>query len=199
MPKLNKTQTLELVAATVANVIAQSTDLFKKDKAPGFEEVLQHRIAAILAPKHGGGTSTKVNDEGQVFCNYFQVYMPADSFNTKLGKPNKDTGERTEGYKANCITAEVILRKIKSLKAMVSRQVTINFMDKTIDADEMEAILGRLDTMTEPQFNNAEEIPTVADVVGLTAPSTVADADKQAQDDVDDMEAHADSKINEEG
>ena len=172
MPKLNKQQTLDLVATTVANVIAQSTDLFKKDKAPGFEEVLQHRIAAILAPKHGGGTSTKVNDEGDVFCNYFQDYYPANNFNTKLGKPNKDTGVRVEGYKANCVIAETILRKIKSLKAMVSRQVTINFMDKTIDADEMTEILERLDTMTEPKFDHIDDVPTVADVIGLTTPTT---------------------------
>ena len=178
MPKLNKQQTLDLVATTVANVIAQSTDLFKKDKAPGFEEVLQHRIAAILAPKSGGGTSTKVNDDGEVYCNYFETYMPADEFNTKLGKANKDTGVRVEGYKANCKDAEAILRKIKSLRAMVSRQVTINFMDKTITADEMEAILARMDDMLSAQILVLEEVPTVADVVGLTAPSTAADADK---------------------
>lgn len=193
MPKLNKAQTLELVATTVANVIAQSTDLFKKDKAPSLEAVLMARLTDILAPKQA--QSTKTNEAGEVYCNYFQHYFEAKHFNTKLGKPDKVTGVRTEGYKANSIAAEVILRKVKSLKAMVSRQVTVNFMDKTITADEMQDILTRLDTMTAERFTDPREVPTVAEIVGLTAPTAVADIDKEAQDDVDDMETWTEQQL----
>ncbi len=170
MSKLSKAQIFELVATEVANVTAQSEDLFKKGKADNYTEVLMARLALILAPKSGGGTSTKVNDLGEVYCNYFKNYYDAAHFNTKLSKPNKVTGERHEMYKANSILAEQILRKIKSLKAMVTRQVTINFMDKTINADEMQGILAKLDRDTALEYPTPEAVPTVADIVGLTAP-----------------------------
>jgi len=197
MSKLSKAQIFELVATEVANVTAQSTDLFKKNQADKYSEVLMARLALILEPKAGGGTSTKVNAEGNVYCNYHQEYFAPDAFNTKLSKPNKETGERHEMYKANSILAEQILRKIKSLKAMVTRQVTINFMDKTINAEEMQDILNKLAKVDEPGsiYNNPEEVPTVADIVGLTAPVTTADLDKQAQDDVDDMEKWTDEQL----
>ncbi len=197
MSKLTKAQIFELVATEVANVTAQSTDLFKKNQADKYSEVLMARLALILAPKSGGGTSTKVNDLGEVYCNYFQTYYSANQFNTKLSKPNKETGERHEMYKANCIDAEQILRKIKSLKAMVTRQVTLNFMDKTINAEEMQVILTSLEAAEKAHYTNLADIPTVADIVGLTAPVAPADLDKEAQDDVDDMETWTEKQLSE--
>jgi len=192
MSKLSKAQIFELVATEVANVTAQSTDLFKKGKADSYEENLMARLALILAPKSGGGTSTKVNDLGEVYCNYFKNYFNPGDFNTKLSKPNKETGERHEMYKANSILAEQILRKIKSLKAMVTRQVTINFMDKTINAEEMQVILTDLDIAEKVQYTNPEQIPTVADIIGLTAPVTPADLPETEEQEYEDMMELAD-------
>ena len=167
MPKLNKTQTLELMLSLVSTTVATHSDLLKKDKADTLVELLQAELTHHFSPKHGGGTSTKINDDGEVYCNYFETYFPANEFNTKLGKADKDTGVRTKGYKANSIVAEQILRKVKTLRLIVERQVLINLKDKTIDAVEMETMLTNLDTMLEAKFTAVDDVPTVADVVGL--------------------------------
>ena len=169
MSKLNKTQTNQLVATTIANTINAHSNLFKKDKSDEMIDILTKALAQILAPQVGGGTSNKIDSEGNVYCNYFKVYMPADQFNTKLTKANKTTGARHEAPKANCILAEQILRKIKTLKRNVEIQATENMRNKTISLEEFDTILSNLDSAVAAHYDTVEAVPTVADVVGLTA------------------------------
>ena len=180
--KLNKTDLHHLVATSMAEIIGKHDPLFKKDKASELNEIIQAKLVELLAPKQGGGSSTKINEAGEVYCNYFKTYFPADEFNTKMSKPNKVTGERTEGYKANSKTAEVILRKIKVLKYNVEKQLMTNFMDKTITADEMSVIMDRLEEWTELTYTTAGAVPTVAEVIGLNTESKEYDEAMAASD-----------------
>lgn len=165
--KLNKTQQLELMNSIITTTINSHSDLLKKDKCDTLIQLLQTELAAQFAPRNGGGSSTKIDEDGNVYCNYFNDYFPQEEFNTKLNKANAQ-GERTEGFKANCKTAEQILRKIKALKANVTKQATESFRTKLINAEEFDTILNDLDEATEAKYYNLEEVPTPADVVGLT-------------------------------
>jgi len=165
MSKLNKTQLNSLVATTVADTINSHTDLFKKDKAAEMIEIMTAALATHLAPKQGGGTSTKIDADGKVFCNYFEMYLDASGFNTKLGKPNKTTGERIEGYKANSITAEQILRKIKTVRNATTNQIVANYRDGTFTSEEMDELLAKTDTMLAEHFDIPEDVPVLSDII----------------------------------
>jgi len=65
MAKLNKQQTLELIQSIVSNTINENIDLFKKDKAPQLETMLNSELEANFKPKRGGN-SVKINDEGEI-------------------------------------------------------------------------------------------------------------------------------------
>ena len=160
--KLNKSQNWELILNAINNAVAE-TDTLKKGTEAKFTAQLIEQLH-FMQPKQG--SSTKMNDNGEVYCNYFGEYLPADEFNTKLGKPNKTTGERIEGYKANCKEAEVILRKIKTTKANYNKQVMANFMDKTITAGEMELFLNNLEAaFAGDNYVNIEQIPTITEIL----------------------------------
>jgi maltooligosyltrehalose synthase len=166
MSKLNKSQSWELINAAIQEVAHNSSTVKKGKEDQLVSEILSALV--LLSPKTGGGSSTKINAAGEVFCNYYQQYFPADSFAKKLGKPNKITGERKEVYKSNCLLADTILRRIKALKASVNKQLLENFKYKIITADEMQEVMDRLDEVTSVVYNDVTEVPTVADVTGLT-------------------------------
>lgn len=161
-PKLNKAQNWANVLEAITAVV-NNTNTLKKNQEGDMEAELINALSPLLAPKQGGGTSTKINAEGDVYCNYFEQYLPAADFNTKMGKPNKETGERIEGYKANCKEAEVILRKIKNTKANYNKQVMENFMDKTITASELELYLQNLEDAfsAEVHYETLYDVPTI--------------------------------------
>ena len=166
--RLNKKQQLERIVSVATETIIANRELIKKDKV---DEMLTEMIASLtleFAPKKGGGASTKVNENGEVFCNYFEEYLPAEEFNTKLSKPNKTTGQRTEVYKANCKEAEAILRRIKTLKLNVIKQATEEFRAKRMGEEKYHRILDNLDKAAEAKYKNIDEIPTISDIVGLT-------------------------------
>lgn len=158
--KLNKNQTWELIQSAVEAAMAEST-AFKKGTEGDFKTLLLAKLNTF-SPKIGGGTSTKMNTEGLVYCNYFMDYFAPSEFKTKLNK-----AKTAEVYKANCIEAETILRKIKILSYNVEKQVMANFMDRTITAEEMEQILQHLELKTGNKFETAEDVPTVSDIINL--------------------------------
>jgi hypothetical protein len=158
--KLNKNQTWELIQSAVEAAMAEST-AFKKGTEAEFKTLLLAKLNTF-SPKTGGGVSTKVNNDGLVYCNYFDDYYAPSEFKTKLNK-----AKTAEVYKANCIEAETILRKIKILRYNVEKQVMANFMDRTITAEEMETILQHLELKTGNVFASANDVPTVNDIISL--------------------------------
>ena len=106
MAKMNKTDAWNTLR-DIINMTAEASDAFKKGQDTAFTETLIDNLAAHFAPQAGGGTSTKINEDGDVWCNYYNVYLPAESFATKTNKKGDEV------YKSNSIRAEKILRKIK--------------------------------------------------------------------------------------
>lgn len=175
-PKLNKTAQFELMTATVASAIEAHSDLLKKDKAGDLIAILTGALSAHFAPKVGGGTSTKVNEAGEVYCNYFADYFPADSFATKMSKADKETGERHEVYKANSIRAEKILRAIKSMRARVDRMISVGIRERAINGADATAILDVTDVLLSKKFVSIDEVPTMDTILaesGVTASEPV--------------------------
>jgi len=165
MAKLNKSQNWELILEAITDVV-NNTDTLKKGKEELIESELVNALS-FLKPKQGGGTSSKINENGEVYCNYFKRYLPAEEINTKLSKADKTTGERHTVYKANCKEAETILRKIKVLRYNVEKQAIENFKDKTINSEQMEEILNTLEDKLSGKIMSVEDVPTVADIIGL--------------------------------
>lgn len=162
--KLNKSQNWELILNAINNAVAE-TDTLKKGTEAEFTNELLAQLD-FLKPKQGGGSSTKIDADGNVYCNYFEQYIPASEFNIKLSKPNKVTGERHDTYKANCKDAEIILRKIKTLKAKYNKQVMDNFMSKTITADNMELYLNNLEEAFDgTKYETIQEVPTITEIL----------------------------------
>jgi hypothetical protein len=163
MSKLNKTQLTELVLNEVSTVLGNHQSAFKKGQDAAVADALTEAITKVLAPKKGGSTSTKVDAEGNVFCNYFQTYLPADHFKTKLSKPDSE-GNRREVYKANSIEAEQILRKIKNTKAKAEKQLLELFRDKHITAEELDTKLAEVETKLGVTFSSVDDVPSLGSI-----------------------------------
>lgn len=146
--KINKTQLSNEVTTLVQSIITANSDMFKKGNDEKFAEILLPALFELIGPKTGGGVSDKVNSEGLVYCNYFDSYMEADDFNKKTnGK-----------FKANCITAEKILRKLKNIRSAVERGATARLRAKEITQAKWFEIMEALDKFTSRKFQDVSEI-----------------------------------------
>ena len=195
MKKLTKTELWEMVQEIAKTTVQDHADLFKKGNADKFSIALVDALAEQLKPKTGGGTSTKVNESGDVYCNYFEDYLPASAFNTKLSKPDRTTGERREVYKANCKDAEQILRRIKAVKANVTKQATEAFRSKLIDEAEFDRVFNILDEIAETKYSSVDDVLTPKDIVVLANEMNKAAKSKNVAYDEDieeDYDALAD-------
>lgn len=157
MKKLNKSQTWDKVQAAVKALQDLDQGLVEEDAY-----LVLSVLEPILAPKQGGQISQKINENNEVYCNYFETYKDPESFNKKRNK----SGEMT--FKANCILAEQILRKIKNTKANAAKQATDAFRTKLIDEVEFNDIMDRAEAISDVKYEKVMEVPTVADIVGLS-------------------------------
>jgi hypothetical protein len=82
-----------------------------------------------------GHVSTKVNESGEIFCNYFGIYMPAEAFDRS--KKDKLDSMSREGKK--------LFRTQKAMVNKANAEVLRQFKEKGISADEMAAILGTIE------------------------------------------------------
>ena len=145
--KLNKSQTADTVTAKVEAIVAEHSAMFKANKAEVFSKLLTTALYDLIGPKTGGGVVDKVKDD-TVYCNYFGTYFPKEEFKTKTnGK-----------FKANCITADKILRKIKNLRAAVTRGLTSELRAGRITQEQWHEAMNGLDTYTSQKFTDVSEI-----------------------------------------
>lgn len=163
MKKLNKAQTFKLITELLATAVELNAGAFKKDQGEVFLKSANDMFKGAFGPKTGGGASTKVNDAGEVYCNYFETYMPATSFNKKLGKPDSE-GVRHEVFKANSIRGEQILRKLKVLRGSTESMATEYLRAKKIDEDQFNIILDALDDAIEEKYAEVKDTPTVPSI-----------------------------------
>jgi hypothetical protein len=148
MSKLNKTQTADLITELVQTTVAEYADLFKKDKDTVFSDILTARLFDAVGPKMGGGVIDKIDADGNVYCNYFQAYLPEEEFNRKTnGK-----------FKANCIRAEQILRKVKRIKNSETRGITSQFRAGKVTEEEWGETMNKLDAFAAKHYDTVEDV-----------------------------------------
>lgn len=87
-------------------------------------------------------TSVKVNENGEVFCSYFGVYMAEDQFH-KSGKGKLDS---------MCIEGKKLARAQKSLVNKATNEVLRQFRSKEITAEEMDELLSVIETNAKHKF-----------------------------------------------
>lgn len=160
MAKMNKTESWDTIKAMVSNVAHESSTL-KKGQADLLIEEMTAQLAPYFQPTTGGGTSTKINADGDVFCNYYGDYLPANHFNTKLNKKGEDT------YKANSIEAEQILRKIKSVATKMEKLLIAGLRDGSMGETEVREYEQYEKTLKGEKYTTVSDVPTLADLMGL--------------------------------
>jgi len=184
--KLNKSQQFAL-ATTNLQAIIEGSELVAKTKK---DDLLAELMTAInfLAPTTA--TSTKVNDEGLVWCNYFEDYLPATDFKTKVNTKKykklldegwNDTEATIEatGYRANSIQAEEILRKAKLLRKRLEQQAMTEFRFKRLTDAELNDMLDIAESFTTNTYSSIDDIPTIWDAIMPTMGEDTANMMKE--------------------
>ena len=96
---MTKQELYNTVKESVATLVANNTELFKKDKAELFQTQLNEMLANYLAPKKRVSEFQDYTDEtGQTYhyCLWHKKYEPIEEFATKN---NKAVGECKEAVK----------------------------------------------------------------------------------------------------
>ena len=161
MAKLNKATQYNMVIEAINKHIPNP------DEAQNLIEALK-----FLKPKD----SQKINDDGEIWCNYFETYLPADQFKTKMnskkykrlieeGMPEEEATEAATGYQTNSIKANEIIRKTKSLKRKLEQQVMTEYRFGRVSEKELNEILDLADTYTENKFSSINDVPEIWDLI----------------------------------
>ena len=132
--------TLKMRKESLAALLAENTGAELNDEL----------IAKITGIFGTGNASTKVNEDGEVHCNYFNVYMPAEEFAVS-GKGKIDSMSK-EGKKLH--------RTQKSMVNKATNEVLKNFRSKDISAAEMEELLNTIDTNAGHRYPQGTESVT---------------------------------------
>jgi len=104
-------------------------------------------ITAELAEKITGvfgsqSTSTKVNEDGLVYCTYFGEYLPAEDFHTSAkGKIDSMS-----------VAGKKLHRTQKSMVNKATNEVLKQFRAKEVSASEMEELLAAIDANASHKF-----------------------------------------------
>jgi hypothetical protein len=111
----------------------------------GFVEagVLTEAQSAEISGVFGSqAVSTKVNEEGLVFCNYFGKYMPAEAFHTST--KGKIDSMSIEGKKLH--------RTQKSMVNKANNEVLKQYRAGEITAEEMDTLLKAIEKNAGHKF-----------------------------------------------
>lgn len=112
---------------------------------------ITEEISANISGIFGGqGTSTKTNEAGEVFCTYFQAYLPAEEF--AVSAKGKIDSMSKEGKKLH--------RTQKSMVNRATSEVLKQFRSKDISAVEMEELLSTIDTNAAHRYPQGTEAVT---------------------------------------
>lgn len=119
-------------------------------------------LTAELAAKINGvfgsqPTSNKIDADGNVFCNYFKVYLPEEEFATS--KSGKLDSMSKEGKRLH--------RTQKSMVNKATSEVLKSFKNKEVDSAEMAEILSSIDE------NSAYRFPQGTDSLPVDYPFSV--------------------------
>lgn len=107
-------------------------ELLKENEGAELSAELIGKITGIFG---GGQTSNKVNEAGEVHCNYFDAYLPASEF--AVSSKGKIDSMSKEGKR--------LYRTQKSMVNKATTEVLKQFRAKEITAAEMEELLSTID------------------------------------------------------
>lgn len=112
-------------------------------------EVTEELAAEITGIFTAQKTSTKINEDGEVFCNYFEVYMPSDEFH--VSPKGKIDSMSKEG--------KTLHRAQKSRVNKATTEVLAQFRSGEVTADEMSDLLEKIDANAKVKFEAGTELP----------------------------------------
>jgi len=108
-------------------------------KAGEISKELSQEITDIFG---SSAVSTKINAEGEVYCNYFKEYLPKEDFH--VSEKGKIDSMSLEGKRLN--------RTQKSMINKATNEVLKQFRAKDITAEEMEELLATIDENAGHRF-----------------------------------------------
>lgn len=128
--------------------------LLAENEGETLDAELTQKIQDIFG---SGNTSAKTNEKGEVFCNYFQEYLPADDF--AVSTKGKIDSMSKEGKRLH--------RTQKSLINKATSEIIKQFRAKEITADEMEKLLASVEK------NSGHRYPAGTESIPADYPFTV--------------------------
>ena len=137
-----------MAKVTISQKKAQLEELVRANIGNELTEELAQEIIGIF--KAAQRPSTKVNENGEVYCSYFETYLPADRF-----KPNSK-GK----FPSMSIEGKKLATKQKNAVNKAINETMKAFRNKEITADELDQILGTIEKNAEHKFPmGTEELP----------------------------------------
>lgn len=115
------------------------------------EGKIERELANEIMGVFGSTSSTKINEEGLVYCTYFGEYLPKEEFHVSAkGKIDSMS-----------IAGKRLHRVQKSMVNKATSEVLKQFRAKEISSDEMEELLNTIDANANHKFPiGTESIPT---------------------------------------
>jgi len=115
---------------TVRDVIIDRVLLVTEDKDLKFSKKQIESIMMALQPsKSGGGNSVKLNEDGDVYCNYFKTYLSPTEF--------KKTPQ--DKWPPMCIRGTKLRAKLVTLDKQMNKEISEAFLKGT-DINKAELI-----------------------------------------------------------
>ncbi len=136
---------------SVRDVIALRVTEVLINQDLGFTDAQRAAIEEALMPKRGGSTHIKINEDGDVYCNYFEAYINPSKFK-KL--PNGKYGPLS-------IDGQKIKQKLATLEKQMNREISTAFIqDKSIDKS---ALFEKYEKLKQVVIDEAKTIDTTED------------------------------------
>ena len=169
---MNKTQLIAKLNHSIIDTIANS-GLVAETKQ---DKLIEALIQAVAFAGPSTATSTKVDDNGDIFCNYFQAYFPESNFKTKTnnkkhgqllekGYSYEEAQEMSTGFQANSIDANQIIRKAKSMRKRLEQQAMREFRFGRLNDAELNTLLGIAEKITTTKYESIDSMPTLWDLI----------------------------------
>lgn len=139
--KTTKAQAVASIREAIINHHNTNTELFKKGVS---EKYLTELLAVFDASYKTKPLVEKVQD-GQVYCNYFEKYMPAELFD--MNSRDKYRSASKEGLR--------LIRQRKTLHARAEKLLLAGVKTKAIDADTFDHLYSRMEELMAEKYQDA--------------------------------------------
>lgn len=157
--KKTKQQIWEETKGAIIMSLTATESLIKKDKIDEVAAELEKQLGSILKP--GATSMPKEDGKGNIYCSYFEAYLPAKEFNKKKSKK----GELI--YKSRSVAGEQISRKLRALENAVNSYIARGLGNSSITPDEVNDMLIKLSAAKDSkEYKKADDVPALKDITG---------------------------------